>query len=291
MNRSHSWTDYQDRLSRVTAYIHDHLAEELDLDQLAEVAHLSPYHWHRVYHAMNGETIAATIRRLRLHRASGYLANTQLPVAQVARKCGYPNVQSFTRAFGTAYGMGPTLYRARGGHMVFRQGVAQAAAAGYTVDIRHVPAVALAGLPHGGSYMRIGKAFETTFTHMAAQGLLREDTRWLAVYYDDPAAVPEAQLRSWAGLSVPAVDSAAAPLQPMVLGGCTCAVLRHRGPYATMGAAYQWLYGQWLVQSGHAALDQPVFEEYLNNPRDTTPADLLTNIYLPLQGMEQGTVD
>ncbi|MDR7307250.1 AraC family transcriptional regulator [Rhodoferax saidenbachensis] len=235
MNRSHSWTDYQDRLSRVTAYIHDHLAEDLGLDQLAEVAHLSPYHWHRVYHALNGETIAATIRRLRLHRASGYLANTQLLVAQVARKCGYPNVQSFTRAFGAAYGMGPTQYRAQGGHVVFRQGLAQAAAAGYAVDIRFVP------------------------------------------------AVPEAQLRSWAGLSVPADASAAAPLQPMTLGGCTCAVLRHRGPYATMGAAYQWLYGQWLVQSGHAALDQPVFEEYLNNPRDTAPADLLTDIYLPLQ--------
>ena len=283
MNRSHGWTDYQDRLSRVTAYIHDHLAEALDLDQLAEVAHLSPYHWHRVYHAMNGETIAATIRRLRLHRASGYLANTQLPVAQVARKCGYPNVQSFTRAFGMAYGMGPTQYRAQGGHVVFRQGLAQAAVAGFAMDIRFVTAVPLAGLPHRGSYMRIGKAFETTFTHIAAQGLLREDTGLLAVYCDDPAAVPEAQLRSWAGLSVPADTVAIAPLQRMSLGGCTCAVLRHRGPYATMGAAYQWLYGQWLVQSGHAALDQPVFEEYLNNPRDTAPADLLTDICLPLQ--------
>jgi AraC family transcriptional regulator len=35
MNKSHSWTDYQKRLSRVTAYIHDHLAEELDLNRLA----------------------------------------------------------------------------------------------------------------------------------------------------------------------------------------------------------------------------------------------------------------
>ena len=285
MNRSHSWTDYQDRLSRVTAYIHDHLAEDLGLDQLAEIAHLSPYHWHRVYHAMNGETIAATIRRLRLHRASGYLANTQQPVAHVARLCGYPNVQSFTRAFGTAYGMGPTQYRAQGGHVVFRKGLATAAAAGYAVEIRFVPAVPLAGLPHRGSYMRVGKAFETTFTHMAAQGHLRGDTRWLAVYEDDPAAMPEAQLRSWAGLSLPVGAGATAPLELRTLGCCTCAVLRHRGPYATMGAAYQWLYGQWLVQSGHAALDQPVFEEYLNNPRDTAPADLLTDIYLPLQDM------
>jgi len=61
-----------------------------------------------------------------------------------------------------------------------------------------------------------------------------------------------------------------------------CAVLRHRGPYATMRSAYQWLYGHWLVQSGREAADAPVFEEYLNNPRDTAPADLLTDICLPL---------
>ena len=58
MNRSHSWTDYQERLSRVVAYIHDHLDEPLDLNRLAEVAHLSPCHWHRVYQALYGETIA-----------------------------------------------------------------------------------------------------------------------------------------------------------------------------------------------------------------------------------------
>jgi AraC family transcriptional regulator len=72
------------------------------------------------------------------------------------------------------------------------------------------------------------------------------------------------------------------PLEPFTLAGSWCAVLRHQGPYATMRAAYQWLYGQWLVQSGFEAADSPVFEEYLNNPRDTPPELLLSDIYLPL---------
>jgi AraC family transcriptional regulator len=49
-----------------------------------------------------------------------------------------------------------------------------------------------------------------------------------------------------------------------------------------MRAAYQWLFGHWLVQSGACAGDAPVFEEYLNNPRDTAPADLMTDVFLPL---------
>lgn len=282
MNRPHGWTDYQERLGRVTAYIHDHLAEELDLDRLAEVAHLSPYHWHRVWHALQGETIAATVRRLRLHRGSGYLANTDLAVEQVARKCGYPNARSFTRAFRAAYGMSPSDYRERGSHAVFRLGRSDPMAAGYAVEVRFVPQVRLAGLDHRGSYMLVGKAFEAAFARLAAQGLARPDTRWLAMYFDDPFAVPEAQLASRAGLSLPDGAQAQPPLLTFTLGGCHCAVLRHRGPYATMRAAYQWLYGQWLVDAGRELADQPVFEEYLNNPRDTAPNELLTDIFLPL---------
>lgn len=279
-------TDYRERLSRVQAYIHDHLDQPLDLARLAEVAHLSPYHWHRVYHALYGETIAATVRRLRLHRATGFLAHTALSVEHIARKCGYPNVQSFTRAFGAVYGTSPSRYRAEGSHTVFSQGLAEPVAAGYTVELRLVPEIRLGGVAHRGSYMRMGKAFAQTHAAMAAQGLMQPDTRWMAVYYDDPYAMPEAQLHSCAGLSLPPgyVGELATPLEPLTLGGSLCAVMRYRGPYASIRVAYRWLYGQWLVQAGHEAADLPVFEDYLNNPRDTAPADLLTDIYLPLRG-------
>jgi AraC-like DNA-binding protein len=62
--KTNDWTDYHERSSRVTTYIYDHLDDELDLNNLAEVACLSPYHWHRVYHAMRGRdcfSIAASL--------------------------------------------------------------------------------------------------------------------------------------------------------------------------------------------------------------------------------------
>jgi AraC family transcriptional regulator len=71
---------YETRLARVVAYIHDHLDDALDLNRLPEVACLSPYHWHRIYHAFYGETAAATVRRLRLHRASNELLQGALPI-------------------------------------------------------------------------------------------------------------------------------------------------------------------------------------------------------------------
>lgn len=281
---SPQWVDYRAQLLRVTAHIHDHLAEPLDLAGLAVVADLSPFHWHRIYHALMGEPVMSTVRRLRLHQASGYLAQTTLTVTEVARRCGYPNAQSFTRAFRQAFGQSPQGWReTRTEHLPW-----QAAEAtrpdGWPVTLRYVPALDIAGLPHRGSYMRIGKAFETAQIHFAAQGLMRSDTRWLAQYLDDPFAFPEAQLHSRAGFSLPPGATVAAPLQRFTLGGTPCAVLRYRGPYPNMRDAYRWLYGTWLIASGHRLADQPVFEEYLNNPRDTDAANLLTDICLPLAG-------
>lgn len=78
-------TNYTERLARVTAYIYEHLDNNVDLAVLAEVACLSPWHWHRIYHALYGETVAATVRRLRLQRAAADLANTAMTIEEIAR--------------------------------------------------------------------------------------------------------------------------------------------------------------------------------------------------------------
>ena len=46
---------YQDRMDRIVDYIYAHLDSEIDLDQLAEIACLSRFHWHRTYKALSGE--------------------------------------------------------------------------------------------------------------------------------------------------------------------------------------------------------------------------------------------
>ncbi|MGF6808564.1 transcriptional regulator GlxA family with amidase domain [Paraburkholderia sp. Clong3] len=76
-------------------HIYDHLDEPLDIGRLAEIACLSPYHWHRIYQAMYGETVATTVRRLRLHRAAGFLASSSMPIAQIAERSGYSKFAVF----------------------------------------------------------------------------------------------------------------------------------------------------------------------------------------------------
>jgi len=146
-----------------------------------------------------------------------------------------------------------------------------------------VPSLELASLPHRGPYLEIGKAFDMLYGTLGARNLIRPGLRSIAIYLDDPTAVPAAELRSHAGVVIEAGFPVAPPLERIAIPGGPCAVLGHRGPYADMKAAYDWLFGSWLVGSGREVADAPVFEEYLNSPRDTAPPQLRTDIYLPLK--------
>lgn len=281
--RTQTWALYEQRLRRVSDYIHAHIDEAIDNDRLAEIACLSSYHWHRIYRAVHGETTAQTVKRLRLHRAAGDLASSGLAVAEIARRCGYPNVQSFNRIFKSVYGLPPGLYRKRGSHAIFDPILSQRNQGMFDVTIRRFPAQSLVTLAHRGSYMSIGKAFEQLIGILCARQQFNPEGRMVGLYLDDPEAVAERDLRSYAGLTEPTTSEIAPPLEAVVLEAGECAVLRHKGPYADMRFAYRWLYGEWLRTSGREVADRPVFEIYVNNPREVAPTELLTEICLPLR--------
>jgi AraC family transcriptional regulator len=286
-------SDYAMRLERVFRWLADHLDDTLDLARLAEVAAMSPYHFHRTYHAMQGETAAETVRRLRLHRAAVELITGELPVPRVARRAGYGSQEAFTRAFKAAYGVPPARYRAS---FVPSPTPGRSATTGHTgaedamdttttylATIRETPVLRVAALAHHGEYMNIGSTFERLMAMAAGQGLIGPWTRSFGIYYDDPASTPRDALRSDACVTLPDGKMPSRELEVREIRGGRYAVTLHRGPYAELHFPYTWLYGTWLPTSGEEPADAPSVEEYLNDARVVPPSELRTEIWLPLR--------
>src|SRR4029079_6094637 len=82
-----------------------------DLETLARVAYLSPYHFHRIYRGLLGETVNDTVRRLRLQRAAIELLDRDRSLERTGRRAGYASQAAFTRAFHAEYGDPPARYR------------------------------------------------------------------------------------------------------------------------------------------------------------------------------------
>lgn len=275
---------YRKRLNRVVDYLHHHIDENIRIDDLAEVAHLSSYHWHRIYTAMQGETVAATLKRLRLERAANKLANTETSILTIANTAQYTTAEAFGRAFKDAYGMTPAAYWEKGSHSEFKNANLLDDAERFKVVIEPLEVASCASVPHSGNYMEINHAMGTLFGALAEQQLLNETTSMMAVFFDDPDTTPVEELRSAACSPLGDEITLAAPLERLELYRGNYAKLLYTGPYADMKDAYQWLYGTWLPNSGQEAADAPGIEFYLNNPQEVPPAELQTLMCLPLIG-------
>ncbi|GGC19883.1 AraC family transcriptional regulator [Marivita lacus] len=273
--------NYEARLRRVVQYIHDNPAGDLSLDALAAVAAMSRFHWHRVFVAMTGETCAQTVRRIRAHKAAHWLIQTEWPVSVIAVRSGHRNVQSFARSFRVHFGVTPAAFRAAGvsgEFQLLREGRREMVA----YDIREREPVRLAALPHRGAYQDIGRAFQEVAAIFTARGLWAEAGPMIGVYHSDPSAVPEADLRSHAGVQVGAGFEMPDVLEEVVLPGGPHAVMLYIGPYAGLPAAWDALYGKALPASGRLPAEHASFEVYLNDPTSVAPEALQTEICVPL---------
>jgi len=283
---------YQAKLNQVVDYIHDNIQTDLRPETLADVACLSPYYWHRIYRSMRGESMAETVRRIRLQRSADFLANSATPIAEIAERAHYGSVEAFSRAFKDYAGQSPAAFRESGSHSRFQQANAEVDAAGFQVDVREFPEQIAWAEAATGSYMHIDRAFGALIGRLSANGNMDQDSRIIGVFQDDPDITPEAELQAHACVLSPSrslQQMEAATDSTLLLRGGRYACLHYQGPYSDMREAHRWLFGVWLPASGYDAADAPMIEEYLNDPTQVPANELQTLICLPIQLADEKT--
>jgi AraC family transcriptional regulator len=92
-------------------WIDAHSQEPVDLEQVAAVAGLSPFHFLRLFGAVLGVTPHQYLVRSRLRRAARLLAEDQLPVTEIAYEVGFADLSNFVRSFHRAAGVSPRRFR------------------------------------------------------------------------------------------------------------------------------------------------------------------------------------
>ncbi|MGB1254752.1 MAG: AraC family transcriptional regulator [Thiolinea sp.] len=285
--------NYQQRLTQVIDYIYRNLDGDLSVNTLADVALMSPYHFHRIYREMARENLNATIRRLRLQRAAVELIRSTQPIARIAKQVSYGSQEAFSRAFSQQFGESPAEYRQNRLVQPITPpepfiAMLPTQHTEYTdmfdVEINEIAPIQLLGYRHQGDYNEIGALYEKLFISAGSTGLVDQNTRIIGLYYDDPATVDRDKLRSVAGISVTDnSNNAGSDLEAITIPGGKAASIEFKGSYAETHKAYSWFFGSWLPQSGYDAADFPPFEEYLNDPKKTPPSELMTRISCLLQ--------
>src|ERR1700678_4057047 len=112
--KSHANSEYSHRINRVIDYLRGNLDRQVKLKELARVACLSEFHFHRIFGAVSGETLNNFTNRLRLEKAARLLRYSSQSVTDIALDCGFSSSATFSRAFRSGYDTSPSQFRKSG---------------------------------------------------------------------------------------------------------------------------------------------------------------------------------
>lgn len=288
--KSSTQQSYHERIARVVGYLSKQVSSNPSLETLADIAAISPFHFHRVYRALTGETPSSTVRRVRLARACVLLRDTQKPVTEVAFDVGYDTSQSFAKAFRAATGFTPSAIRkdqASLNRVLQELGNPADGRSGSSRDLEvklvSVEPFKVIASRHVGPHKGLFKAYGELFHWAETTGLVERFRGIYGIPIDDPRDTPARECRFDCCFDFGPEANGDGLFREDKLGGGTFAVTRHIGPYEGLEDKYDYLYGAWLNGSGYALRDLPAFNNYLNDPDSAPPEKWETDIYVPVE--------
>jgi AraC family transcriptional regulator len=273
---------YEARIARAIAHVEAHPDEPLTLERVAAIACLSPFHFHRVFRALTGESMRSFAERRRLERAILLSRRGQSwKVASAA--CGFASPASFARAFSRVYGVPPSAFD-REAWWAARPDRTEAEAVSafflrpappldpdFAVTLEQRPAARLAAVRVWGSYLapeKLVAAYQSLFAWAEEQGLETRGGRIVGASRDDPDLTPLSRCRYDFMIEIP--DGLTPPPRFAVAGrdAGLWAVTRVKGDLAAVDRAWSALFKSWLPASGLDLRDAPAEEAYLQLPED-----------------------
>ncbi len=315
--------EYEGRVNAVMDYVEAHLGEELSVEQLAGVAHFSPYHFHRVFSSMTGETLGAFVARLRIeHAASRLAAQPRRAITDIALESGFTSPSSFSRAFRETYGMTPSDWRAGGHRQHVRQSRAPEADArsealaragsyrvtgsrlapetGRTVwdvtagplgtvavEIEQLPRIEVAYVRTTGRYQGLGAVFARLYSRIVSwaepRGFVGPGATFYNLYHDDPGLTDDDRLRLTVCVPVPAETLPEGDIGRTAIEPGACAVGRFELGEQDYPAAWHAMAGGWLPDSGYEPDDRLPWERFVVGRDAGRPDAQVVDIGLPVR--------
>ena len=96
---------------QVLDYINKNYKEKMSVEEMAQVANMSKYHFCRIFHSVTGATPLEYVTNVRLTKVHNLLINTEMSIEEIARQTGFGVGTALTRVFKKVYGVSPRIFR------------------------------------------------------------------------------------------------------------------------------------------------------------------------------------
>jgi AraC family transcriptional regulator len=292
-------------------YIRLNLDKPINLNKLASIAAFSPYHFHRIFTAMVGETPNNFVSRIKLEKAAQLLQNNpKSSVGDIAFVCGFVNASSFSRAFKDYFSMTTTEFRNQDKAIYIKDGVRysknckavskigknnqqvneQLCSVEFNkiiimdteIEIKQMPELNLIYCRHTGAFNKIGEAYEKLFKWAIPRGLVTPSTKTVTVYQDDPSITSIDKIRQDASIIIEGDVKVEGEIGKLKIASGKYAVGRFEIKENEFEEAWNTMCA-WLTESGCQPTNSPTYEYYHNDYSEHPEHKFIVDICIPVE--------
>lgn len=218
------------RIYKAIQYIEENSNAKLLLEDVATKAHFSPFHFHRIFKAITGETFNNFIVRKRIEKSTDYLLHKpDKSISEIAFSSGFSTISSFSRAFKKFYGMSPKQFQessssrfskickteSKNGkietqleqyicnmneHLQFIDSNAK------KIDTVFINDIDVAYIPHIGPFENLGIAFQKLLQWAYPRNLMNGEHQIMSIYHDSPKITEPDKLKVSACISLNGIN-------------------------------------------------------------------------------------
>jgi AraC family transcriptional regulator len=304
--------EYIARINRIMEYIEQHIDQPINLDVMAQIAHFSPFHFHRIFTVLVGETPANFLQRIRIEKAAQQLKDSPSKViGDIAYSCGFSSVSLFSRTFRKHFGVSAKEYRQLEKPLLVKDGVyfskmgqqlskksklfvitneefctnklKQLITMETEVIVKEMPELQVIYCRHTGAFNQIGQAYGKLMQFAGPRGLLGSpNAKTLTVYHDDPSVTEMDKMRQSACLIVNSDVKVEGEIGKMTVPAGKYAV----GHFEIVETQFEQAWNTmclWLTESGYEPGEGYNYELYYNDHTQHPERKFILDICIPLK--------
>jgi AraC family transcriptional regulator len=308
MDSKRSSIEYSKRMNLAVDYLQNHIEAEFDLKALADAASFSPFHFHRLYTRIMGETPGETLKRIRLEKSLKLLFfNLNESITDIALGCGFSSSSNFSRAFQKYYHCSPRFFRKKGYERCKSVKYENSNAGKVFNDmkcynrykelnkkvfLKNIPDYHYAYIRHYGAYGRPGPggAWEKIKNQADKYGLSRGGYLQIVVIHDYPGITPDEKCRLDTGITLEKRQTWLPFNTSLNLGkikGGRYAVIGYEGPVSGIKSFCSDFFDNWLPFSGYQPDDKPLLNIFRKGHNDPEDEKLISDICVPVRQLKE----
>lgn len=278
---------YRTKIDQLLHFVEANLDKKHQLTELAARVHLSKYHFHRMITAYLQEPLGTYINRLRMETGAKLLRYSKQSINSIAYEVGYDTPAAFTKSFKKVFQTSPSVYRKnKEWRLTIPKIQVEQPVFKLSKSIKYVGAKRLLYHQSKGGYQleKLDLVWQKILQLAHQHRLLTSNTTYYGISRDDPSITATHQLRYDACMSIEKNQTFPITIfnELQIIGGKYLSIV-YRGSYDQIGLVYQQIFRELITKEYYQLRSAFIFEQYLNESRDTLPSNLLTEIFIPIE--------